>query len=381
MSLRARLLPEGMPRDGFVMRTRWVGSWQSQFEGIGRLLDHLSQEVPRRIASPDDVGLYVIFLQRHRVELGLKLLLERSGSMASGHDIAKLRNTLRSVDDSWAPKRRAFDQEQAEFLDLVHELDPRGDIFRYPEARDGAARAHFNVDLEVLAATGATFHSSVLELVERMSEAEPVPVEVGEACDVLREIDAVLAATETFDALVDSQIDALAAQRALLLPGVKNARGARSAESDVMSVARKRATEARTQITGIQGPLRVFRRRLVAAHGETAPPAVSPGQTRSLPREPFPLIDFPALIAAAARSARTGASDLERSFQTELKAAQARQIDWFGSSFAEAFRAVLSSVGDLWERSKDWKEPAAKQLHIELGAIGTRLGGQMSRGW
>lgn len=379
MSLRDRILPDGTSRDGYVIRTHWVGSWQSQFEGLGRLLAHLA-EVPRRIVAPDDVGLYVVFLQRHRVEIGLKLLLERSGAKTSGHDIPSLRSRLRSIDDLWKASRNEFDRRQSAFLDVVNELDPRSDIFRYPEAIDGTPRKHLYVDLEELAAAGDGFNVAVLELLESIATAEPLPVGLGEAAEVLKEIDAVLRATEALDQLVDAQFEAFAEQR-LRVERVRDRVGARGrVDSAEATAARERATEAQERIGRIRPPLAAFRRKLVAAYGETEHADVGL-QSRPFQPDPFPFIDLSSLIAGAVRSGLTGESELIQRVQSDLKTAFERQMEWFVGWYAQILRTILKSVGELWERSKGWDTPAARQLHIELGAIGTRLGGGQARGW
>jgi len=69
------VFPKGPPRDGLIARTEYVGSWESQFRGVGRHTAFLSRYLLSFSAAVDDIALDVVFLQRHRVEVGLKLIL------------------------------------------------------------------------------------------------------------------------------------------------------------------------------------------------------------------------------------------------------------------------------------------------------------------
>lgn len=83
-SLEDLIFPSGDPRDGYILRLELVGSWESQFLGLGRLTAFLTPRLLAEAHAVDDMGLNVVFLQRHRVEIGLKLILERAQATPVG---------------------------------------------------------------------------------------------------------------------------------------------------------------------------------------------------------------------------------------------------------------------------------------------------------
>jgi hypothetical protein len=135
MSLRDQIFPQGPPRDAHIVRTAFVGSWESQFRGLGRLTAFLSEYLLRFNAAVDDIALNVIFLQRHRIEVGLKLLLERANAEVPAiHDIDNLAQRcvagLRAAGHEALGK--SFWSGQQEFIGLMHKIDPGSFDYRYP---------------------------------------------------------------------------------------------------------------------------------------------------------------------------------------------------------------------------------------------------------
>jgi hypothetical protein len=132
------IFPSGEPRDGNILRLELVGSWESQFLGLGRLVAFLTPRLLEEAFAVDDIGVNVVFLQRHRVEVGLKLILERMGATAvGGHGIAALwrRCDLACAEAQFSSQWEAFDRARREFADLVDRVDPGAATFRYPVDR------------------------------------------------------------------------------------------------------------------------------------------------------------------------------------------------------------------------------------------------------
>ncbi|HXI14538.1 MAG TPA: hypothetical protein VNM92_18125 [Thermoanaerobaculia bacterium] len=100
---------------------------------------------------PVDVLIYpLVFTFRHAIELGLKHLAQKMPAIWRERKAMKLTHNLA---DNWKLVRTYLERDSdfdrgeklmlIEFVGLVLtdflELDPRGEAFRYPEARDGSA--------------------------------------------------------------------------------------------------------------------------------------------------------------------------------------------------------------------------------------------------
>ncbi len=98
MGLRDRIFPLGPPVDGNIIRTEFVGTWESQLLGLGRLTKFLTDRLLSESFGVDDMALYVMFLQRHRVEVGLKLVLERAqGTIPGTHKLQPLMGSAKGA--------------------------------------------------------------------------------------------------------------------------------------------------------------------------------------------------------------------------------------------------------------------------------------------
>lgn len=198
MTLSSDIFPEGSPRDGLIARTEYVGSWESQFRGLGRHTAFLSKYLLSFSAAVDDIALDVVFLQRHRVEIGLKLLLERtSAAIPPSHDIAHLAGMCESAltASSHGSLATQFASETSEFVQLMHESDPGSFAYRYPfDTKDRPASRHQYVDLKALEAAGAAFQVSTIKVVNTLTGFEPVPVTDAEVELTAQEVEALLRA-------------------------------------------------------------------------------------------------------------------------------------------------------------------------------------------
>jgi hypothetical protein len=110
MTLRERLFPVDPPTPHVLMKTAFVGTWEAKFRGLGRLTGFLDDTLPRFSAADDDLGLGVVFLHRHHVEIGLKLLLERVGArLETSH---RLRGLVEACATAFAERGWAAEWER-----------------------------------------------------------------------------------------------------------------------------------------------------------------------------------------------------------------------------------------------------------------------------
>jgi hypothetical protein len=130
-------------RERFV-QTEWAEGWALTavgFQEAARLLTEASRKIG---ASLDQVGLVVFFLQRHRMELAMKELLDGAGveiKDITTHSLTKLWGLCRDAvgkatgapPNAWAE----IDAVGGELVALIDKHDPGSFSFRYPVDRDG----------------------------------------------------------------------------------------------------------------------------------------------------------------------------------------------------------------------------------------------------
>jgi hypothetical protein len=199
--LEERIFPAARSPTPLDMRMELVGSWESQLIGIGRLTAFLTPRMLRESHAVDDMGLSVLFLQRHRVEVGLKLIIERCGArIPNTHDIVTLVDACRRACTAAGAKSEwtQLEGEQLEFITLMHEVDPTAATWRYPIDRGGrpAGRRPF-VNLEALEEAGTGFEAAIRRVTALLAEREPLPVREAEADVTARELRQVAAACRT----------------------------------------------------------------------------------------------------------------------------------------------------------------------------------------
>lgn len=57
MTLRDDIFPPGPPRDGNIIPTQFVGTWESQLLGLGRLTAFLTERLLKESFAVDDMAL------------------------------------------------------------------------------------------------------------------------------------------------------------------------------------------------------------------------------------------------------------------------------------------------------------------------------------
>ena len=351
MSLNARIFPPGPPHDGLIARTEFVGSWESQFRGLGRLTAFLTEYLFRFSAAVDDIALNVVFLQRHRVEVGLKLVLERSyAEVPITHDISAL--ALRALDAVGATTHSqlvAKLSEANELIKLMDNADPKSMAYRYPVDTENqpATRAPY-VDLRELETAGARFEVLVLEIVDALAIAEPVPVEdndvmptIEDAAAAIRAVRTVVALTEKFYTVMENDRDEMArvtGRASLREPTAKTAE------------ARAAADEQFELLATLEKPLLGVVQRLMPrlATAEAVLPSLDPAELADPPR--FQIASLPAI-----------AQHLHQ------------RMEWVAQETATHLVELKRALAVMEKRTATWPSPADRQLNADLGRFLSRL--------
>ena len=275
MTLRQRVFPPVPPRDKVIVRTRFVGSWESQLRGLGRHTAYLSEDLVEFRADVDDIAMDLVFLQRHRVEVGLKLLLERAGAdVEITHNISTLyEQCLQALRDArHRSVAQVLDTGTREFVELMHAADPGSYAYRYPVDRQNQpAKREDYINLQEVEIAGAAFQDSVLDAVASLTGAEPVPVgdaEVEEtavdAASTVRALRTTVAFLEAMFARMErdgEQVASVAGRRGL----VPTAAGKRAGE-----VADEQLVALRT----LEPPLQTLLNRLAGRRKPDSEPLV-----------------------------------------------------------------------------------------------------------
>lgn len=348
-SLADRIFPSGDPRDGYILRLELVGSWESQFVGLGRLTAFLTPRLLAEAHAVDDMGINVVFLQRHRVEVGLKLILERAQATAVGdHNIDALWKRCdracgaAGFSSSW----QTFADDQKDYAYLLNRVDPGAATFRYPVDKHNQPWKREQVDLAELERTGAAFQQDVVALVRELATAEPLPVTAEEAVQTADELQSLVArcrglmrvSREIVDEL-RRQTDALSSLSPRPLVAQRDTgRDGYAALAAVAEVTEPLAARAQDLLD-----------RIVTIYGIELPPA-----PLSRPLEPAPMLN-------------------PFSPPETIKAAQDAQIKWFVDHFVQEIRPLTEAVNAVYRRSQAWSTPAAHQIYLDVKRFRSRL--------
>lgn len=350
-SLRERMFPPAPARDGRILRADLVTSWESQLIGAGRLARFLTERLLRQTHAPDDMGLNLVFLQRHRVEVGLKLVLERAGGPPMGtHSLSAL---FAACGQACGKARSArqwtdFADSQREFVELIDEVDPLATTFRFPVDRQHREwRREQLVDLEELEDASGRFEAHVHALIAQLAWTEPLPVSGQELEQTAVELVALINGCRDIAALQDQamgdlqgQVDRLSALRGRRPPD--RAQDSYAAAASVQEVTRALAERAQQMLD-----------RLLAVSEAELPP----------PPEPRPALSLP-------RVEKTSDPDQLRERMRALMQA-------FAAEFAARVAPLTRAVDDVAHRSSGWNTPAARQLHLDVVRFKSRLMNEM----
>jgi len=172
MTLLNQIFPSD--RDERLVQTQWASDWLDGAAGFGYAANCLMQHVTELGALIDQAGLAIFFLQRHRVELALKGLLDAVGAdVPNSHDLDYLwthcEATVEPRDpDAWA----TFRADHHELVQVLNGVDQSSFTFRYPVDTKGAkaTRPEF-IDLAILDKHVKDLHSGVSGYVGYLTES------------------------------------------------------------------------------------------------------------------------------------------------------------------------------------------------------------------
>lgn len=345
VTLRDDIFPAGPPRDENVVRTEWVGTWESQLLGIGRLTAFLTDRLLWESFAVDDMALYVIFLQRHRVDVSLKLILERGGvTIKPTHNLQSLLDACKDalLNLGMAAEWQQFGGAQQEYVELVDGIDPGAATFRYPVDRNEQpwARDDF-VDLAAFEKAGVAFQGSVLDLLEDLARLEPLPVQASDAKDAAQELRDLQEACRHMTSVTEHLLTELGGQGRAMA-----ARAILSAQAKTAIAGYEAVVENTRELT-----LRADRMlaRIEAAFHLQPPP--------EQPDAPLPYM--PKMTIALDHSL------LAAQVEATIKATATVVVD--------VVRPLVTAVNAVEARSASWSTPYAQQLHAEVARLQSRL--------
>lgn len=140
-------------RDPRLVQTEWAGDWLDGAAGFGYAAERLTEHRDKFGALIDQAGLAVFFLQRHRVEMTLKGLLDAVGGDVTGkHGLLYLWELCKKALEPKDPAAwKQFAADHRELVKVLDTVDQSSYTFRYPVDTKGrkASRPAF-IDLEVL---------------------------------------------------------------------------------------------------------------------------------------------------------------------------------------------------------------------------------------
>jgi len=295
------------------------------------------------------MGVNVVFLQRHRVEVGLKLILERASADPVGkHSIVALweRSAEACAAAGALSGWEAFDRAQKEFAELLDRVDPGAATFRYPVDKKNQPWKRGQVDLVKLEEAGAAFQRDLLGLVRDLAAAEPLQISEDEAAG----------AAEERRALVDCCRKA-------------------------MRTSREIAEQFRQQAEALASRMPDSRRRMrdLGREGfpelEAVAEATEPLVTRTQDLLDRVLATYEIELAAMPPVEPIGPAPRPNLFDapTRLKETQEAQIKWVVDNFVRDLRPLGDAVNSVCRRSESWQTPAARQIHLDATRFRSRL--------
>lgn len=133
-------------------------TWESFCGAYGRAFDSLSAMLLEEGRDPGQLGAPIFFLCRHSIELSIKwAIIEHARSAGEnpkieGHSLIKLwRELLKQFELAGFPSDDDWTVYCGKLVEHIHNVDPDGERFRYPESRQGTPFGYTAVELKELA--------------------------------------------------------------------------------------------------------------------------------------------------------------------------------------------------------------------------------------
>jgi hypothetical protein len=342
------IFPDGEPRDGNILRLELVGSWESQFLGLSRLTAFLTPRLLEEAFAVDDMGVNVVFLQRHRVEVGLKLILERMDATAVGdHSIDALWSRCEQAcqQAGFSSQWDAFGRAQREFAHLLNQVDPGAATFRYPVDRKNQPWKRGQVDLTELEKAGAAFQLDLVALVREAAAAETLPIDKEEATEAAEELRSLVVRCRGLLRTNQEILVDFSEQMKTLKALNPSSRAGHPEPTQVVSEFEAIAEVAEPLASLTEGLLI----RVVEAYSVQLPALLAPEPITPAPRiNPF---------APPARKAET----------------QKAQVRWIVELIVRELPPLAEAIDAVCVRSESWQTPAARQIHLDATRFRSRL--------
>lgn len=178
MSLFDDIFPSA-PSEAFV-QTQWSRGWAGQVAAFGDAADYLTENRRQLGSLIDFVGLAILYMQRHRVEVAMKAMLKWAGADAMtlrGHNLLTL---WQKVELEFRPRDlatwKSFDDDHRELVEVLHRADPDSITGRYPDDNQGneLPRPAF-IDLDVLQKHADSFATDALAYGDYLDEYGSAP--------------------------------------------------------------------------------------------------------------------------------------------------------------------------------------------------------------
>lgn len=151
MGVYEEIFPDA--RSSQHVQTEWASGWNGTEFGFALAAEYLTKNRSTFGAMIDQVGLAVFFLQRHRVELALKGLLNLLGAeIPHTHSLDALwKRCGTAVSEEHPDEWREISDAHSELIAVLHAADNGSFAYRYPEDNKGneSVREKF-IDLDQL---------------------------------------------------------------------------------------------------------------------------------------------------------------------------------------------------------------------------------------
>lgn len=181
MSLERELFPDPKASNApNWIQTEWAEGWAAQFMGIGYLTGLVNRHFHELGALQDQAGLAAVFLQRHRLEVGIKTVFAAlEDERTDNHNLTTLwAECKKLVGQSTDFVPHGFTGQEVvdthlkphdELIRLMSKADPGSFTFRYPVDKGGKKvdRPKF-IDYAALERVCEEFEGSVIAIVETL---------------------------------------------------------------------------------------------------------------------------------------------------------------------------------------------------------------------
>lgn len=164
-----------------LVQTEWASGWMNAASGFGYAAEYLTDRQADFGATIDQAGIAVFYLQRHRVELALKGLLDYVGAdVTDKHGLVFLWGRCKAAlagryPNAWAQ----FEADHFELIRALDRVDGTSYAFRYPVDTKGVEVVRpANIELSVLNEHVGKLDSGAggfIDYIDHLAANQPTP--------------------------------------------------------------------------------------------------------------------------------------------------------------------------------------------------------------